>query len=189
MESRNRKMLRQIPNVLSLLRILCTLGLIFVQPLKYGFFILYSLCGLTDVLDGFLARRMNCCSSLGAMLDSIADLSFYSMMILKLFPVLWELLNGWVWLLGVAVVLIRLMAYGVAAWKYRRFASVHTYLNKATGLTVFAIPYFLIIWDANIICILACIVGGLASLEEAVLHLEAKEYGEKRKSIFMKPTA
>ena len=96
MERKREKVLRQIPNALSALRLVCTFGLLFAAPMKTAFFILYSVCGVSDVLDGFLARKMRCTSELGAVLDSIADLSFYTMMILRLFPILWKRLDVWV---------------------------------------------------------------------------------------------
>lgn len=186
MDIKRKQLLHQIPNALSALRILCTLGLIFVEPMKQGFFLLYTVCGLTDVLDGFLARRMRCTSDLGAVLDSIADLSFYAMMILRLFPILWRLLDTWVWILGIGTVLIRVTAYGIAAWKYHRFAALHTYMNKVTGFAVFVIPYLIVPLGANTICTVACVIGALGSLEECILHLTAKKYDESRKSILMK---
>lgn len=186
MKTKSQQILRQIPNSLSLLRIVCTLGLIFVEPMRLPFFILYSICGLTDVLDGFIARRFHCTSELGAVLDSVADLCFYAMMILRLFPILWEIMDRWIWLFGLSAVAVRLIAYSVAAWKYKRFSSIHTYMNKATGLTVFAVPYFTAWIGANLICTLACAVGFLASSEELVLHLTSHRYSENRKSIFMK---
>ena len=41
-----------IPNMLSILRMLGTLALVFVQPVTLPFFVIYTLCGVSDVLDG-----------------------------------------------------------------------------------------------------------------------------------------
>lgn len=56
------------------------------------FFCFYTFAGITDVLDGFIARRTNTESDKGARLDSIADLMFYTVMIIRLFPVLYKVL-------------------------------------------------------------------------------------------------
>lgn len=189
MESKRKRVLHQIPNMLSALRIVCTLGLIFVKPMKAAFFTLYSICGLTDVLDGFIARRLHCTSDLGAVLDSVADLSFYGMMFYRIFPIMWEVMARWIWFVGLSGVAIRLVAYGIAAGKYHRFASVHTYMNKVTGFAVFLIPYFIALVGADGICLTAASIGCLASAEEVMLHLTGKHYDENRKTIFMKPAA
>jgi len=64
-----------IPNFLSLLRILAIP--VFAICFWYGqlvfAFILFALAGVTDLLDGFIARRFNQASALGAFLDPMAD--------------------------------------------------------------------------------------------------------------------
>ena len=57
-------------------------------------FIVYSVCGVSDVVDGTLARLTGSESSFGAKLDSIADILFYGVMILRLFPLLCQTLNA-----------------------------------------------------------------------------------------------
>ena len=53
------------------------------------FFAIYALTGLTDVLDGWIARKMGSASQFGAKLDSVADLIFYAVMLIMIFPILW----------------------------------------------------------------------------------------------------
>ena len=112
-----------LPNLITALRIAGTAGLLFTVPLTPLFFVIYTLCGLSDVLDGWLARHTGAASDFGARLDSIADLLFYTVMLAKLMPVLWQLLPGAFWALLGAVLLIRLCAYGVAAGRYGRVST------------------------------------------------------------------
>ncbi|RGC49932.1 CDP-alcohol phosphatidyltransferase family protein [Enterococcus gallinarum] len=57
-----------LPNLLSIARIaLAGLLLINQQPL---FSVCYLICGLTDVLDGFIARNYRLQTTLGSKLDS-----------------------------------------------------------------------------------------------------------------------
>lgn len=173
-----------VPNCITAARIVGALILLFLSPLSVAFYVIYTLCGVSDVLDGFIARATKSTSEFGAKLDSVADLSFYTVMMLKILPVLWELLPKWIWI-GVAVVIaIRLSAYGVAAIRYRRFASLHTYLNKCTGAMLFAVPYFLSLPFAVGYCMTVLAVGGLASVEELVMHICAKDYKAGVKSIY-----
>jgi len=67
-----------IPNQLTLLRILLipVFVLIFYLPYEWNnfvAFIIFSIAAITDALDGYLARKLNQTSSLGAFLDPVAD--------------------------------------------------------------------------------------------------------------------
>ena len=173
-----------LPNLITALRIAGTAGLLFTVPLTPLFFVIYTLCGLSDVLDGWLARHTGAASDFGARLDSIADLLFYTVMLAKLIPVLWQLLPGVFWALLGAVLLIRLCAYGVAAVRYGRFAALHTYMNKLTGAAVFLLPYILRLPFAPAYCWAAWAVAALASTEELLLHAVGGECNPNKKTIF-----
>lgn len=85
-----------------------------------------------------------------------------------------------------AIMLIRLSAYLTAAVKYRRFASLHTYLNKLSGLTVFCIPFLLLTPLAVVYCYTVCAVVAVAAWEELVMHLHSPDYDADRRSILQK---
>jgi len=176
--------LKYLPNVITSLRIAGTIGLLFTTPLSKGFYILYTFSGLTDVLDGMVARATKTTSRLGAKLDSVADLIFYTVMMVMIMPHLWVTLPVGIWYAVGTILIIRIAAYITAAVKYKCFASVHTYGNKATGLAVFALPYLIMI-EATALgySIGVCIIAALASLEELFMHIKFKEYDPSRKSI------
>ncbi len=172
-----------VPNVITALRIVGGVGLFFTDVMSTAFYVIYSLCGLSDALDGFIARVTKTTSELGAKLDSVADLLFYAVMLIKLLPFLWLNLPPWIWLFVGIILAVRVASYLVAAIKYRKFASLHTYLNKLTGAVLFAVPYFMGFKAFFGVCLTVCIVSGAASLEELFLHLYAKEYNPKKKSV------
>lgn len=67
-----------LPNLLTLSRIFAVPILVFLlwrpSPIEYAItFVLYCLVGITDYLDGYLARAWNSISKLGQFLDPIAD--------------------------------------------------------------------------------------------------------------------
>ncbi len=64
-----------IPNVLTVIRILLTPAIVvaFLDHRLEVVWIIFALAGLTDALDGFLARVLHQRSDLGAMLDPLAD--------------------------------------------------------------------------------------------------------------------
>ena len=172
-----------VPNIISAFRIVGTVSLFFIEPFSTAFFVVYTLCGLSDVLDGWIARATNTTSELGSKLDSVADLLLYAVMILRIFPNLLEKLPTEFWLFVLLVVVIRLASYAVAAIKYRRFSTMHTYLNKLTGLAVFTVPYIIMQDWAYIGCCIVAAIGGLSSLEELIMHIFSKSYNPSKKTL------
>lgn len=67
-----------IPNALTIIRFLLIPGFVyyFFSPMEYGVriaIIIFVAAGLTDILDGFIARRYNMITRLGIVLDPLAD--------------------------------------------------------------------------------------------------------------------
>lgn len=168
------------------LRMAASLFLLFLSLKSIWFFVIYTLAGLTDVLDGWLARKSGKASEFGARLDSISDLLFYCVLLIRLFPVLYQTLPSEIWYAVSGIVLVRLAAYATAAVKYHRFASLHTWLNKLTGVAVFLLPYFLLVSSIVVYSWAVCILAFAASAEELAIHLLRTEYLADRKSLIQK---
>lgn len=168
-----------IPNCITLLRMVGTVIMAFLEPLTTEFFAVYTLTGITDVLDGLIARITKTVSKFGAKLDSVADLLFYAVMLLKIMPVLVKMLPWYIWAAVAVVLLLRLTAYLIAAVKEKQFAAHHTILNKITGFTVFCVPYILALPCAAALCWIPCAIGGLASTEEILI--QTTPYGRRYK--------
>ena len=66
----------QLPNIITLLRIAGSMGLLFCNVTGVVFWIIYGLCGISDIVDGWLARKLKCVTKTGALLDSLADICF-----------------------------------------------------------------------------------------------------------------
>lgn len=179
-------MLRMLPNLITSLRIIGSFCLIFTRAFSPIFYVVYSICGITDVCDGFLARRTGTASEFGARLDSVADLLFYTVMMIKILPALVARLPGEIWYWVGGILILRLVSYLVAAVKFRCFASIHTYLNKLTGLCVFIIPYFMRLPFFVLFCMVVCGIATIASVEELIMHICAKEYAADSKALFLK---
>ena len=167
-----------LPNAITAVRFVGAIVMIFTKACSALFYIIYSVCGVSDVLDGLVARVTGQTSEFGAKLDSVSDLLFHAVMLIKIFPKLYDILPVWIWAIVGGILLLRAFCYTFAAVKFRRFASLHTYLNKATGTALFALPYFLL-WGeipTTVISFTICGIAILAVLEELVLHFRAKEY-------------
>lgn len=181
-----RKRKLNAADIITCFRIAGTLSLVFLRPLSAAFFLVYALTGLTDVLDGWLARKTKTASNFGARLDSVADLLFYAVVLFRIFPFLRNTLTDDIWYAVAVILLVRIAAYLTAAVKYRLFASLHTYLNKLTGGAVFCLPFLLTTEYAAVYCRAVCLIAAAAALEELVIHLQRKTYRPNIKSIFQK---
>lgn len=168
------------------IRIIGSVFLLFPAVGSSLFLLVYTLVGLTDILDGWIARKWNITSEFGSKLDSIADLLFYTIMMLRILPILLERMPMGVWCMLAGILLIRLISYAVAAFKYRRFASLHTLLNKLTGAAVFLLPYMLFFSKGVAYGYTICVIAIVASLEELAIHLFGKEYRAHAKMFFRK---
>ena len=173
-------------DIITLIRMAGTLLLVVVEPLTARFFWLYGLTGLPDVLDGWIARTTNTASDFGAKLDRAADLLFYAVMLLRLFPILWQRLPVQIWYAVAVILAVRLSAYLLAAVKFHRFAAMHTWLNKLTGGAVFLLPYVLAVRPGVGFSWAICVLAFASSTEELLIHLFHRDYRADRKSILSK---
>lgn len=178
--------MKNVPNFITCIRILGTIILLFIEPFTVGFFVLYTFSGVTDILDGLIARKYNAISELGSKLDSIADIFYYMVMVFKILPVLVKILPVYVWYMLFGVVAVRLLSYIIAAVRYRCLASHHTYLNKMSGFSAFLAPYFVTESMGDVYCTVVAVIVSVASLEELMMHIVFKEYRADMKTIFCK---
>ncbi len=127
--------MKQIPNLLSALRIALFLPLFLVDAMTVPFWMLYVIAGTTDMLDGFLARRWGVESKFGARLDSLADFVFVLAVGYKLFPYL--KLPAMLWMM-IGFIAMMKASNAVSAYLVRqRIEFLHTKANKLTGFFLF----------------------------------------------------
>ena len=174
---------RYLPNAITCSRLVGAFCLLLTKPLTKWFFVLYTFCGVSDLLDGWLARATKNESSFGAMLDSISDLAFYAIMTLTTLPTLIERLPIGIWIAVGGIVVLRIFSYGFCALRKHSFASLHTYLNKLTGFAVFTIPFYIKLSCSTVLATVGCTISALATIEELYIHLVMKR---PVKSIFQK---
>ncbi len=161
---------RLLPNIITVIRMISASVLLFLEPLSTAFYATYTIGGISDAFDGFLARRWKTESRIGSILDSIADLFFFAVMFLTLMPTLLTRVSTWMWCVMGLILLGRILNYAFAGIKFKKFASLHTYLNKVTGFSLFLVPYMLPTELFALFCVLLLAVGTVAVIEEAILH-------------------
>ena len=127
--------MKQIPNLLSVSRIILCLPLLLVDTMTVPFWVLYVIAGITDMLDGFLARRWGVESKFGARLDSLADFVFVLAVGYKLFP--WLKLPATLWMMIGLIAMVKMVNAICSYVVKRRIEYLHTKANKVTGFLLF----------------------------------------------------
>lgn len=74
-------------NIITCIRVLCSIGMLFVPVFSPTFYILYLIAGVSDMIDGMVARKRGTASAFGAKLDTVADLVMVTVCLIKLIPV------------------------------------------------------------------------------------------------------
>ncbi len=164
-----------LANALTCFRLIGALVLAFLAPLSIPFYILYALCGLSDAIDGTVARWTKSASPFGAKLDSAADLALYAVMLLRFLPLLLTVLPVWIWVWVAAVLFLRAIDYSFTAWKYHTFAALHSIWNKLTGLFLFLAPFLYSTCVFLPYTAILCALATIAVFHELVSHILGAE--------------
>ena len=157
-------MKKQIANIITSCRILGSIGLLFCPVFSDGFYVLYLFCGLTDMVDGSIARKTGAVSSFGARLDTVADFLFVIASFVKLVPVIRIPVWIWVWTAVIAVVKLVNLVWGFTQMK--QMPSLHTIANKATGLCLFLLPLTMSFVDLRYTAPVVCAIATIAAIQE-----------------------
>jgi len=171
--------LKHAANLISVLRILASPLLLVVVPLSPMFFAIYLLCGLTDVLDGFIARKTHTETILGAKLDTVGDIVFTAVLIVFLFGIINLTSVMIIWFIAISVV--KILSIIVGYIKYKFFSPLHTYLNKITGVFLFLLPVMItfIPKSAGIYTILT--FASISAVDELLIIVFKKSYNANQK--------
>jgi len=127
-------MLLNVPNTLTILRMLLVPGIVFALLREsYGIaLVIFLFAGASDGLDGFIARRFNLYTPLGALLDPLAD---------KLLVVSSALVLGWLgripWWLAATIVGRDLVIVAGAIAYYKRAGHLEMEPSMLSKLNTF----------------------------------------------------
>lgn len=161
-----------IPNMITCLRIVLSCFLLLLSIDSSGFIIVYLICGSTDVIDGYLARKWNVSSKMGAALDSIADVILVAVIFIMFIPNLkWE---TWMILWILIILGIRISSIMIGLVKFHSIALLHTYANKFTGFLLFFLPLFLIMIGMTGAMVVIGIPASISSVEEMIIMIREK---------------
>ena len=153
-----------ITNIITCCRILGSVFLLFYPAFSIEFYVIYIICGLTDMVDGTIARKTNSTSNFGAKLDTIADFVFVFVCSIKILPTLQIPLWLWVWIIIVA--LIKIFYIALVFIHKKKLLSIHSILNKITGFTLFILPLSLSFVEIKYSSVVVCLIATFSSIQE-----------------------
>lgn len=153
-----------IANGITISRILFSFLLLGFPMSSCTFTVLYLLCGVSDVLDGFFARKLHTESKTGEWLDSIADIVFAVIYVIKIVPSLQ--LPVWIWIWTGSIAIVKIVGIIKKSKKKQRFYIAHSYANKLTGLLIFLLPLTIRFFDIKYCAVIVCAVATFAAAEE-----------------------
>ena len=157
-------MVKYIANIVTGCRIFGSALLLFLPVLSVAFYSIYIICGLSDMIDGTIARKTNSTSEIGSKIDTVADLIFVTVSLIKILPII--TLPKWLWLWGGVIAIMRISNI---IWGYiskKQFISLHTIMNKVTGLLLFLLPLTISFVELKYSSIAVCCCATLSAVQE-----------------------
>jgi CDP-diacylglycerol--glycerol-3-phosphate 3-phosphatidyltransferase len=158
--------------------------MVFAEPFSVVFWICYLFGGLSDLMDGVVAKKLHQQSAAGAKFDSVADLIFAASILIVVIKSI--SIPAWVWLCIIFIGSLRIIGYGIGYYKFHTFSAVHTYMNKAVGFLIFAFPLLYALIGFNIAVIVVCSASFMSSVEELAITVKSKELDRDCRSIFIR---
>ena len=114
--------------------------------------------------DGYLARKLGCESKTGAILDSLADLTFVICCCIKLMPAL--AFPKWLWIWGGVIVATKIINQIFALVMYKKCIFPHTIANKVTGILLFVGVPLTVFLESIVPMVIIAVVATFAAIQE-----------------------
>lgn len=166
-------MKKHIANIVSLSRVAGAIILFFCKDISALFLSVYVFCGITDLIDGPIARKTGSSSYLGATLDTVGDVLTY--LALTKILVAKKLVPSWIliWIISAGVL------FGICALisncRFKKFYLPHTWLGKIFGGSVFVLPIAMQFMPGEIWMSVICTVASINALELFYIQLRSKK--------------
>ncbi|MBR3438714.1 MAG: CDP-alcohol phosphatidyltransferase family protein [Clostridia bacterium] len=154
-------------NIITCVRIICGIALLFCPVFSPAFYALYVTAGVSDMLDGAVARKTGSVSEFGSKLDTAADFVMVVVCLIKLIPAVrfprWLI----IWIIVIAVIKAVNLISGYIMRK--EIVVLHTVMNKVTGILLFALPLTLAFIDLKYSGAAVSAVATFAAIQEGHL--------------------
>ena len=154
-------------NSITVLRIICSIALLFCPVFSPAFYTLYIIAGVSDMVDGEVARKTGTVSEFGSKLDTTADFVFASVCLIKLVPAIHTPTWLIIWIIVIAAIKLTNLISGYVMQK--EIVVLHTYMNKVTGILLFVLPPTLTFIDLKYSGVFVSAIATFAAIQEGHL--------------------
>ena len=162
-----------IANTITFFRMAAGIALLFCPVFSPVFFVLYIAAGVSDMADGFVARKTNTAGGTGAKMDTAADFVFTAVCLIKLLPILD--IPAWLYVWTGIIALIKAVNIISGFAVHKKLVTVHSVMNKATGALLFLFPLTVPLVEGNWFAVIVCAAATLAAVQEGHLIRSSKE--------------
>ncbi|MBO4839335.1 MAG: CDP-alcohol phosphatidyltransferase family protein [Lachnospiraceae bacterium] len=154
-------------NLITFLRILCSMALLFCPVFSPAFYALYIMAGVSDMADGAVARKTGTAGEFGSKFDTAADFILVVVCLIKIIPAIHA--PSWliIWIIVIAVIKAVNLISGYVMRK--KMIVLHTAMNKVTGMLLFVLPLTLTAIDLKYSGAVVSAVATFAAIQEGHL--------------------
>lgn len=151
-------------NIITGIRIVCSITLLLCPLFSPVFYVLYITAGISDMIDGTVARKTGTASEFGAKLDTAADFILVVVCLIKIIPAfdipMWLV----IWIGVIAAIKLSDLVYGYV--KRKELVVLHTVMNKVTGILLFVLPLTLTFIELKYSGAVVSAVATFAAIQE-----------------------
>ena len=156
-----------IANTITSCRIIFSILMLMFPAFSSGFYACYLIAGISDMIDGTVARKLGTSSQFGERLDTVADFIFVATAFFKLIFVLNISKGIWIWIGVIAA--IKFINIFIGFIRQKQFVTVHSAGNKITGAMLFILPLTISVIDISYSSVFVCIIATIAALHEGFI--------------------
>jgi CDP-diacylglycerol--glycerol-3-phosphate 3-phosphatidyltransferase len=151
-------------NTITAVRIVCSIALLFFSAFSPAFYTLYIVAGISDVIDGTVARKTGTVSEFGSKLDTAADFVMMLCCLIRLIPILH--IPTWliIWIIVIALIKAINLISGYVMRK--EIVVLHTAMKRLTGVLLFVLPLTRTFFDLKYSGAVVCVLATFAAIQE-----------------------
>ena len=173
----NKKEFLSLPNILSYIRILLIPVIVYFYLVKENYTVsavIAALSGITDLADGFIARKFNATTNIGKILDPIADKLTYAT---AFFCMCAEGKIPLFFVIGFTVIQLLQAAGAIFVYKTKNTVVMSNIPGKIAGFSMFALcilnlVFYDIIGNADLINIISFFVLAILVCASSVYFIQ-----------------
>lgn len=164
-------MTKHIANIITGCRFFGSLLLLFFPAFSVEFYIVYIICGFSDMIDGTVARKTHSVGKSGAKIDTVADIAFLTASLIKILPTV--NIPQWLWIWSVVIAIIKAGNIILGYAYQKQFLSLHTIMNKVTGFLLFLLPLTISLVNLDYTLTVVCSFATFSAIQEGYYILKS----------------